>query len=236
MPLVTELPPLPLHQAAHDVSQLLDHGVKRTHSLLIRAEAELDEHHWLKPILIAVGLNVVIFAVGFYSPKNTLLELISQGEQLANAAPSVEEMTRQEVEIVDLAPPPPPEANPEFIKPEEKPKIAEVKPEPKPRPVVQQPRTEQASLKFAASNVVIGNKNFPKPLYPYVARVKRFQGTVMVGISVIGGRVVSAEVQSSSGYGVLDVAASSWIREKWNFPEGTTTTITIPVKYELSNG
>lgn len=234
MPLVTELPTLPLHQAAHDVSLLLDHGAKRTHSLLIRAEKELDQHHWLKPILIAVGLNIAIVAIGFYSPKNTLLELISQGEQLANAAPSVEE-ARQEVELVDLAPPPPPEATPEFIKPEEKPKVAEVKPVVQPKPIVHAP-PQQASLKFAASSVVIGNKNFPKPLYPYVARLKKFQGTVMVGISVVSGRVVSAEVQSSSGYGVLDVAASSWIRERWSFPEGTTTTITIPVKYELSNG
>jgi TonB family protein len=204
-------------------------------NLLIRIPQENERQHWRTPILIAIGINLAIFLAGYYSPKSTLLELMSNGEQLANFAPSVEEY-RQEVEIVDLAPPPPPEDRPEFIKPEEKPKVAEApKPTPKPKPVVQSQPQAPASA-YASSSFVSGNKNCPKPPYPYLARQRHYQGTVMVALSVVAGHVVSADVQSSSGYGVLDSHAASWIRQRWTFPESITASVVVPIKFELSNG
>ena len=132
--------------------------------------------------------------------------------------------------LADL-PPPPPEAEPEFEKPEEVPKVVEA---PKPKPVELPPPPKAApvpaaapKVQYAASPVVMGNKNFPRPLYPMEAKVRKYQGTVMVGIEVVAGRIASVYVVSSSGYGILDNSSVSFIKKNWKFPEGTTRNVTV---------
>ena len=198
-----------------------------------RLPSSLPRDGWAAPLLIALGLHFALVAGGLLSRHDTLLDLIAQGEVQA-VAPVDQKPLEQEVEL-DFTPPPPPEPNPDFIKPEEvRPKLVQEEP-PKPKPV-EAPKPQAApQMNFAPSGVVIGDKNFPKPPYPYDAKAKRFQGTVLVTLDIVDGIIVSAEVASSSGYGILDSSAAQWIRQKWHFPPGTTRVLTQPVKFELAS-
>ncbi len=191
-----------------------------------------DKREWLLPFWIAVGLHVVLLLVGYLRPHDTLLDLIAKGE--VEAVAPVDQQPQQEVYLVDNNPPPPPEANPEFVKPQE---VVKVPPPPVLKPLSPpqvQPKPVEQAVKFAPVSVVIGDRNFPKPPYPYEAKLKHFQGTVEVALNVVAGQIVSAEVASSSGYGVLDSTAVNWIRQRWHFPTEITRNLSQPIAFHLA--
>ncbi len=183
-----------------------------------------------RPLAIALALHVVLIGVGFLSRHDTLLDLINKGEVEA-VAPST--FTAQPPLEIDLVPPPPDVANPEFVIPKEVPKVVEVaKPEPKPVTPVPQ----QQAPAFAAQKVVVGDKDFPKPPYPYVAKLKHQEGTVSLSLNVSDGQIVDVQVSSSSGYAILDSTAAQWIRQRWHFPATVTKNFTLPIAFQLADG
>ena len=185
-----------------------------------------------RPLAIAVALHIVLIGIGFLSRHDTLLDLINQGE-IEAVAPS-NAVPQPPIEIIDLVPPPPPVANPEFVIPKEVPKVVEVpKPEePKPKPVA----APQQAPAFAAQSLVVGDKNFPKPPYPSVAKLKHYEGTVTLQLSVSEGQIVDVQVSQSSGYAILDATAATWIRQRWHFPATVTRSLTQPIAFQLADG
>ncbi|WP_157894992.1 energy transducer TonB [Verrucomicrobium sp. GAS474] len=89
---------------------------------------------------------------------------------------------------------------------------------------------------FAQQEVVIGNKDFPKPPYPYAAKRNRYEGTVTLNLSVADGRIVEVEVARSSGHAILDSSAAAWIRQRWRFAPGISRTLSQAVTFQLSDG
>ena len=196
----------------------------------LRLPSRLPRDGWKAPLTIAIGLHIALLLVGYLSRHDTLLDLIAKGE--SPAVLPVDPQPVQEVEIVDLTPPPPPEANPDFVTPQ---KVEVPQPKPKPQPPVVAASTAKA-IQFAPSTVVIGDKNFPKPQYPYEAKLRHYQGTVTISLNIVDGQILSADVAGSSGYAILDTAASSWIRQRWHFPPDTTRNFSLPVQFQLTSG
>ncbi len=158
--------------------------------------------------------------------------------------PEPEEIPPPPPEIAQTAPPeavipPPPLPVPPAPVPEPAPPtppspvVAEADPAPQPAPSSGTAPVQEA---FAPSEVVIGNRDFPKPPYPYEAKLRHLQGTVVVSLSVVDGRIVDAAVERSSGSGLLDRTAVTWIRKKWRFPAEVTRSLTQPIAFELSAG
>ena len=81
----------------------------------------------------------------------------------------------------------------------------------------------------------------PAPHYPLLARRRGWQGTVLVGLSVLAdGSVESASLRQSSGYGVLDREAIAVARQSRFSPpaaRGLPAPVRGPMEYrfELSN-
>ena len=191
----------------------------------------------------ALVLSAVLFigalGAGFASKSDSLLDMINDGATLAVAPVDPTQLPPLEIELTEPPPPPPPEPAPEFIKPEEIPKVVEI-PKPVPEPVKPVPvpkaapvQTPAPKVQYAAAPVVMGNKNFPRPLYPMEAKIRKFEGTVVVAIEVVAGKIASVYVVSSSGYGLLDSSSVSFIKRNWKFPDGTTRNVTVPVQYSL---
>ena len=230
---------------------------------------------WILAILATVLVHSLIIGVGFYRPHDTLLDLIAHGGQEENNPPPLDET----VEVVQApepqaVPEPPPEAAPEFIKPVEIPKVAEipkpiptpvptpepvVAPKPEPTPVVQAKPAQKPVIKkiatvapkprpvnpsvgtgtgdpnFAPSSLVVGNKDFPKPPYPSEARMRHYQGVVVLAIHVVNGEVADVSIQSSSGYALLDSTASRWVQMRWKFPKNLTRSLNQRVTFALTS-
>ena len=79
----------------------------------------------------------------------------------------------------------------------------------------------------------------PDPVYPRLARRRGQEGKVLIRVSVLSnGRVGSAAVTQSSGYGSLDRAALEAVR-KWGFQPAmragrtVAATLTIPIIFRL---
>ena len=77
------------------------------------------------------------------------------------------------------------------------------------------------------------------PRYPRLARRKGWEGTVLLAVEVLPtGRVNTVRVAQSSGYAMLDRAATQAVR-KWRFSvsgvqdSGVNTTVEIPVTFAL---
>ncbi|WP_342750721.1 TonB family protein [Termitidicoccus mucosus] len=85
------------------------------------------------------------------------------------------------------------------------------------------------------SAVVIDNKNFTRPPYPYEARRNGYTGAVIIAIRVENGRIVSTEIRQSSGYVILDEAAAKWVRRQWKFPREVTRLVVQPFEFRLAN-
>ncbi|MFZ0258026.1 MAG: energy transducer TonB [Gammaproteobacteria bacterium] len=87
-----------------------------------------------------------------------------------------------------------------------------------------------------AAAPVLGN---PRPSYPQMARRRGQEGRVLIRVSVLGnGRVGSARVAKSSGYGSLDRAALKAVK-RWRFEPAlragkpVPATFTVPVTFRL---
>ena len=79
-----------------------------------------------------------------------------------------------------------------------------------------------------------------KPIYPRAARIKGYQGTVYLKITLNSeGRVIDSKVERSSGYSILDRAALK-ASYKWYFKpayinnNAVSTIILVPVKFKLT--
>lgn len=75
---------------------------------------------------------------------------------------------------------------------------------------------------------------YPPPNYPSIALRGRYQGTVTIEIKVDEtGNVTSAKVEKTSGYGVLDEAALSVVKNRWRFPPGQARWYFWPCQFVL---
>lgn len=82
----------------------------------------------------------------------------------------------------------------------------------------------------------------PLPAYPALARRRGWSGRVLVRVHVAAdGAVVSAEMAGSSGYDVLDRAATDAVR-RWRFRPAArdgvavADVVDVPVRFELQDG
>jgi TonB family protein len=241
-------------------------------NLAIRPQS--GSNAWVLAIVATVLLHGFLIGAGYYRPHDTLLDLIAHGGQVENNPPPLEETVEVTLPPEQAVPEPPPEAAPEFIKPVEAPKVAEVPkpvstpaptpeplatPKPTPAavvqatphrtPVVHKPTTVASKPKpinpsvgtgtgdpnFAPSSLVVGNKDFPKPPYPTEARMRHYQGVVVLAIRIANGEVADVSIQSSSGYGILDEAASHWVQMRWRFPKNLTRSLSQRVTFALTS-
>ncbi len=81
-----------------------------------------------------------------------------------------------------------------------------------------------------------------KPIYPRAARIKGYEGTVYLKISLSSeGKVIKSVIKKSSGFAILDKAALK-ASLKWHFKPAYVngvaipTTILVPVTFKLSKG
>jgi len=226
--------------------------------------APISRRQWLVPLGIALGIEALLLGLGFFSPRDTLLDLIAGGELQAVQAAEPKPF-EQEVELYDPTPAPPPTPDPEFVKPVDQAEAPTAPPEP-PEPIQDETPPPQAPpsppqpnpapaaetapasaipvpaasaaadspIPLAPSAVVIlGNKDFPKPPYPYEARLQHMEGTVSVQLEIVDGQLVGAEIAASSGHALLDRSAIAWIRQHWKFPADVTRTLVQPIEFQL---
>jgi periplasmic protein TonB len=79
-----------------------------------------------------------------------------------------------------------------------------------------------------AFDSIPGSADLPKPAYPEMAKRWGHEGTVVVEITIrAGGRVESAELLASSGYGELDEAAVDVVLNRWRFEGIDEKTVTV---------
>ncbi|MBN2324891.1 MAG: TonB family protein [Spirochaetes bacterium] len=74
--------------------------------------------------------------------------------------------------------------------------------------------------------------------YPYVARKRGLQGVVRLALRLDEkGNLIELVVTESSGYGVLDDAATALVEKVVPYPHGlgTTLSVDIPIRYSLVN-
>jgi len=79
----------------------------------------------------------------------------------------------------------------------------------------------------------------PKPVYPWEAREKGYQGEVLLKVEVLSnGRVGQIEVKKSSGYDILDQSALTAVK-RWKFiparkgEVAISVWVNIPIKFQL---
>lgn len=210
----------------------------------------------LVPLGIAVGLHALAVAAAFLVPREAVEKFLAGG-----AAPSASEGgLEQEVilasppeeappapipaeaspALADAAPapspepPPPPDPAPDFVQPEPSASVAAAEPV---APAIAVPAPAIPSSQAMADDtprIVVGNAGFPRPAYPYTARARRQEGTVVLAMDIVNGAVVGASVLDSSGYPLLDQAAVHCVRSRWRFPATITASMTQPIQFSLN--
>ncbi|ACD83158.1 energy transducer TonB [Candidatus Methylacidiphilum infernorum] len=73
------------------------------------------------------------------------------------------------------------------------------------------------------------------PPYPYEARLRHMEGTVVILLEIRQGKIVASRVVRSSGHLLLDVTAKNWIDSHWKFPPHVSRTLTEAITFELEN-
>jgi len=113
--------------------------------------------------------------------------------------------------------------------------------------VVEQPDPAQETLvtpesQGALSEVLPGYVRNPAPVYPWLARQRGEQGSVVLAVEILPtGRCGELVVRSSSGSSALDAAATTTIRQ-WQFKPArragapATVWVEIPVTFRLVDG
>jgi len=56
-----------------------------------------------------------------------------------------------------------------------------------------------------------------------------------LAIRIANGEVADVSIQSSSGYGILDEAASHWVQMRWRFPKNLTRSLSQRVTFALTS-
>jgi TonB family protein len=77
--------------------------------------------------------------------------------------------------------------------------------------------------------------DWPDPVYPKMAEQLGHQGTVKLLVTVDdAGRIVSVEIQESSGSPILDHGAQDWIKRHWKFPPDSSEHVFLaPIHFVL---
>jgi len=100
---------------------------------------------------------------------------------------------------------------------------------PPPPPITDTPPTP---IKFDPNATSGGS--YPPPDYPYEALRSRYQGTVIIELTVEpSGVVSSAKVQKTSGFSLLDEAALKAVKNRWHFPPGGHRLYYWPCTFQL---
>ena len=107
----------------------------------------------------------------------------------------------------------------------------EIRPGNAPVNAIPNPRTDPGAISKEIASLLI---NQP-PAYPTLARLKGWDGTVIVLVSVSSdGGVTKTEVTVSSGHSVLDESAITAVR-KWRFKNvDTEMQVRVPIKFILT--
>jgi protein TonB len=83
-----------------------------------------------------------------------------------------------------------------------------------------------------------GGERPPPYPYPMIAEQMGHQGTVILLLTVDdSGKVVSADIQKSSGSAILDDNAQNWVKRHWIVPPVNGGHVFLaPIQYKLSSG
>jgi len=111
---------------------------------------------------------------------------------------------------------------------------------------IENPRLErEIGSKSSGQHIVLAHPDYkvnPKPRYPRVARRKGFEGAMLLKVWVLdSGHVGKIELQKSSGYEILDKSALEAVKD-WIFIPGkrngepVSSWVTVPIKFQLTNG
>ena len=170
----------------------------------------------------------------------------------AAAASPATEAFQEQVPASEVIIPPLPAITPPLTPPEvpEPVKMETLPPVPEKKDVtVEHKPVEKPALRQAASNISApsnasstdsptlfsgGAGRFPQPSYPAAARAAKLQGAVRLVVTVEeSGQPSLVEVQTSSGFSLLDNAASDHIRRRWRWPAGPVRRFLVPVRFQL---
>ncbi len=150
-----------------------------------------------------------------------------------------------EIQLVEESPKPVLQANAEevltaeletkthvLIKKEEPEPVQEVK-KTNPAPIVPQSGAVRKEAEAYMDN--------PAPVYPEKARLRGWEGLVILAVNVdAGGNVTQVQIENSSGHEILDQAAVKAV-QNWRFkPAGVgsvtfSSTVRIPVRFKLTD-
>lgn len=133
------------------------------------------------------------------------------------------------VEITSLESPPPAPPPPRSPAPRPQPTVSR-------SPIPASSRTSAGGAVGGGATLFTGGGagRFPSPSYPASARSARQQGTVRLLVTVeASGIPSSVEVQSPSGFSVLDNAARDQVGRRWRWPAGGVRRYIVPVRFVL---
>ena len=127
--------------------------------------------------------------------------------------------------------------NPEAVQTPEPEKVQEVKPIAQGNSAVTATSTNQG----AETEIKPFYLNNPAPHYPYEARQKGWEGTVLLMVQVDNnGKPISVDIEQTSGHKVLDDAAVKAVKT-WNFRPASLgglkveSSVEVPVRFDLQN-
>lgn len=120
-------------------------------------------------------------------------------------------------------------------------RVAEVKPKQSPSEVIE----EEVKAASASTFVKADSRPFaldnPKPVYPSAARRRGMQGVVLLQVKVSDkGSVAGIHIMRSSGFQVLDIAATNSVKQ-WQFmpaqqnDKNVASTVQVPIRFILNN-
>ncbi len=137
--------------------------------------------------------------------------------------------------------PPPPAVITAAPKAESKAEL--VAPPPPPEPKEPEPSPVEVDNALGEYGSLLGRAIAKHKQYPRIAQMRGWQGDVILDLKIDGnGKVISANVQQSSGYEALDKQALEMARKAAPFPappqalRSRTFNITVPVSFKLEEG
>ncbi len=150
-----------------------------------------------------------------------------------------------EIQLVEESPMPVPQVKAEEVltaEPETKAQVLIKKEEPKPvKEVIKTNPAPVAPQSGAIRKEAEAYLDNPAPVYPEKARLRGWEGLVVLTVSVdAGGNVTQVQIENSSGHEVLDQAAVKAV-QSWRFkPAGVgsvtfSSIVRIPVRFKLTD-
>jgi protein TonB len=131
----------------------------------------------------------------------------------------------------DLAVPPPPVADSDFV--EDKQPLSVRRPAD--RPAQRLLRTAPRAMRTTIGSARVLAISAPQPEYPYEARRQRATGSgvALLTIDPATGSVTDVRMLRSTGNAMLDNATISGLR-RWRFKPGTVSSVQSPITYTLT--